>query len=99
MRLQCCGPPLVWQRAISDSGLSLSADRCADQGTQRLAGETLVRVRSLIKQVHPDLVEEWKRRGIPGVVARRGPDPDLAQTEVFAETRGQEKLTAHVTAP
>jgi hypothetical protein len=27
-----------------------------------------------------------------------GPDPDLAQTEVFAETRGQEKLTALLTA-
>jgi hypothetical protein len=28
-------------------------------------GETLARVRSLIKQADPDVVEEWKWRGIP----------------------------------
>ena len=28
-------------------------------------GETLARVRSLIKEVCPDLVEEWKWRGVP----------------------------------
>src|SRR5881396_2662644 len=28
-------------------------------------GETLARVRSLIKQADPDVVEEWKWRGVP----------------------------------
>jgi hypothetical protein len=28
-------------------------------------GETLARVRSLIKQADPDMVEEWKWRGVP----------------------------------
>src|SRR5438270_12408640 len=28
-------------------------------------GETLARVRILIKQAEPDVVEEWKRRGVP----------------------------------
>lgn len=28
-------------------------------------GETLARVRSLIKQAEPDVVEEWKWRGVP----------------------------------
>src|SRR4051812_20043570 len=29
-------------------------------------GETLARVRSIIKQAVPDVVEEWKWRGVPG---------------------------------
>src|SRR5262249_23824658 len=28
-------------------------------------GETLARIRPLIKQADPDVVEEWKRRGVP----------------------------------
>ena len=28
-------------------------------------GETLARVRSLIKQADPEVVEEWKWRGVP----------------------------------
>jgi hypothetical protein len=28
-------------------------------------GETLARVRTLIKQAHPEVVEEWKWRGVP----------------------------------
>ena len=28
-------------------------------------GETLARIRSLIKQADPDVVEEWKWRGVP----------------------------------
>ena len=34
-------------------------------------GETLARIRSLIKQADPEVVEEWKWRGVPVVVARR----------------------------
>src|SRR3954453_16779826 len=29
-------------------------------------GETLARVRELIRQADPDVVEEWKWRGVPG---------------------------------
>src|ERR1700759_5880751 len=29
-------------------------------------GETLARVRAIIKQADPDVVEEWKWRGVPG---------------------------------
>ena len=28
-------------------------------------GETLARVRALVKQADPDVVEEWKWRGVP----------------------------------
>ena len=28
-------------------------------------GETLARIRALIKQADPDVVEEWKWRGVP----------------------------------
>jgi hypothetical protein len=31
----------------------------------------LSQLRSLIKQADPEVVEEWKWRGVPGVVARR----------------------------
>jgi hypothetical protein len=37
----------------------LSANRCADQGTERLRGETLAQDRSLIKQAD----SKWSRRG------------------------------------
>jgi hypothetical protein len=28
-------------------------------------GETLARIRELIKQADPDVIEDWKRRGVP----------------------------------
>jgi hypothetical protein len=34
-------------------------------------GETLARVRMLIKQTDPEVLEEWKWRGCSGMVARR----------------------------
>ena len=37
--------------------------RIAELGDWR--GETLARVRALIKQADPDVVEEWKWRGVP----------------------------------
>ena len=37
--------------------------RIAELGDWR--GETLARVRSLIRQADPDIVEEWKWRGVP----------------------------------
>jgi hypothetical protein len=33
-------------------------------------GTMLSRIRALIKDADPDVVEEWKWRGVPGVVAR-----------------------------
>ena len=34
-------------------------------------GETLSRLRALIKEADPDVVEEWKWRGVPVWYARR----------------------------
>ncbi len=45
--------------------LSLSADRCENQGAGRLAGRDARRLRTLIKQADPEAVEEWKWRGVP----------------------------------
>jgi hypothetical protein len=45
-----------------------SASRLIDARVKELGdwrGETLARVRSLIKQADPDVVEEWKWRGVP----------------------------------
>jgi hypothetical protein len=45
-----------------------SPSRLIDGRIRELAdwrGETLARVRSLIKQADPDVVEEWKWRGVP----------------------------------
>jgi hypothetical protein len=38
-------------------------ERIAELGDWR--GETLARVRSLVKEADPDVVEEWKWRGVP----------------------------------
>lgn len=38
-------------------------DRIAELGDWR--GETLARIRALIKEEEPDIVEEWKWRGVP----------------------------------
>jgi hypothetical protein len=37
--------------------------RIEDLGDWR--GETLARVRALVKEADPDVVEEWKWRGVP----------------------------------
>jgi hypothetical protein len=46
-----------------DSPSQLIDGRIKELGDWR--GETLARVRSLIKQACPDVVEEWKWRGVP----------------------------------
>jgi len=46
-----------------DSPSQLIDARIKDLGDWR--GETLARVRSLIKQADPEVVEEWKWRGVP----------------------------------
>jgi hypothetical protein len=38
-------------------------DRIAELGDWR--GETLARIRALIREAEPDVVEEWKWRGVP----------------------------------
>ena len=45
------------------SASELISQRIADLGDWR--GETLARMRKLIKQADPDVVEEWKWRGVP----------------------------------
>ncbi len=46
-----------------DSPSNLIDARIKELGDWR--GETLARVRALIKQADPDVVEEWKWRGVP----------------------------------
>lgn len=50
------------------NGSTESPSRLIDARIQELngwRGETLARIRSLIKQADPDVVEEWKWRGVP----------------------------------
>ncbi|HKV16432.1 MAG TPA: DUF1801 domain-containing protein [Reyranella sp.] len=50
-------------RQHEDSPARLIDARIEELGDWR--GETLARVRSLIRQADPDVVEEWKWRGVP----------------------------------
>jgi hypothetical protein len=47
----------------ADSPSQLIDARIEELGDWR--GETLARIRTLIKQVDPEVVEEWKWRGVP----------------------------------
>jgi hypothetical protein len=47
----------------SDSPSQLIDERIAELGDWR--GETLARIRALIKEAEPGVVEEWKWRGVP----------------------------------
>jgi hypothetical protein len=51
------------KKAKEDSPSRLIDGRIKELGDWR--GETLARVRSLIKQADPDVIEEWKWRGVP----------------------------------
>jgi hypothetical protein len=63
------------ERALGDTGPMTKANDAAetpsdliDARIQELGdwrGETLARIRKLIKQADPDVVEEWKWRGVP----------------------------------
>jgi hypothetical protein len=56
------------QRKSSPKEEGESPSQLIDARIQELGdwrGETLARVRSLIKQADPDVVEEWKWRGVP----------------------------------
>ena len=45
--------------------IAFPADRREDQELDDWRGKTLSRVRALIRQVVPEVVEEWKWRGVP----------------------------------
>ncbi|WP_205866283.1 MULTISPECIES: DUF1801 domain-containing protein [unclassified Mycobacterium] len=49
--------------AVADSPSKLIDARIEELGDWR--GETLAHIRKLIKQADPDVVEEWKWRGVP----------------------------------
>ena len=52
----------------ANAGTGASASRLIDARIKELndwRGETLARVRSLIKEADPEAVEEWKWRGVP----------------------------------
>lgn len=52
----------------SKNGTEESPSRLIDRRIKELSdwrGETLARVRALIKQADPEVVEEWKWRGVP----------------------------------
>src|SRR5690242_4246920 len=51
------------KQAKDDSPSRLIDGRIKELGDWR--GETLARLRSLIKQADPDVIEEWKWRGVP----------------------------------
>src|SRR5207253_4767250 len=54
--------------AAKQSKAETSPARLIDARIKELGdwrGETLARVRALIKQADPDVVEEWKWRGVP----------------------------------
>ena len=50
-------------RPEGESAAQLISKRITDLGDWR--GETLGRIRALIKEADPDIVEEWKWRGTP----------------------------------
>jgi hypothetical protein len=55
-------------RGVSKEGKGDSPSQLIDARIEELGdwrGETLARVRELIKQADPDVVEEWKWRGVP----------------------------------
>ncbi len=60
--------PAGKRTAGSKQGTEASASALIDARVKELddwRGETLARVRSLIKQAEPEAVEEWKWRGVP----------------------------------
>jgi hypothetical protein len=52
-------------KSESQHQLSVSADRRANQEVGDWRGEMLSRLRALVKEADPEVVEEWKWRGMP----------------------------------
>lgn len=72
-KVQCYGCP-EWDEAIMTKNSSVQADE--DQSPSQLIdarikdladwrGETLAKVRAIIRQSDPEIIEEWKWRGVP----------------------------------
>jgi hypothetical protein len=57
------GEARAYSSNMTDSPSQLIDARIAELDDWR--GETLARIRKLIKQADPDVVEEWKWRGVP----------------------------------
>jgi hypothetical protein len=56
------------KRAAKRGGAAGAAARLIDDRIEELGdwrGETLARIRAVIRQADPDVVEEWKWRGVP----------------------------------
>ena len=53
------------EERVGEKRVSFSADRRENQRAKRLAGEMLSRLRALVKEAEPEVVEEWKWRGVP----------------------------------
>ena len=54
------------EERVSERKVSISDDRREDQGARRLAGQdALPAPYIMIKQADPEVVEEWKWRGVP----------------------------------
>lgn len=61
-------PRSARKRSGTGSGSDASPSRLIDARIQELGdwrGETLARLRALVHQADPDIVEEWKWRGVP----------------------------------
>ena len=59
-------------KTAQEAAREASPSRLIDARIEELGdwrGETLAQIRELIKQADPEVVEEWKWRGRPGVVA------------------------------
>ena len=55
-------------KTVSKQGEGISPSQLIDARIKDLGdwrGETLARIRSLIKQADPEVIEEWKWRGVP----------------------------------
>ena len=56
------------KRSISKASATETPSRLIDARIEELSdwrGETLARIRAIIRQADPDVVEEWKWRGVP----------------------------------
>jgi hypothetical protein len=53
------------EERVSERKVSISDDRREDRGAGDWRGKMLSRLRTLIKQADPEVVEEWKWRGVP----------------------------------
>ena len=62
---------LAWENAMKKTTAATSGDAASRKIDERIAelsdwrGEALAQVRRLIKQADPDVVEEWRWRGVP----------------------------------